>query len=34
LGFAQKNGHVAVRLGEKSAEASRVAAEKLARIGG
>jgi hypothetical protein len=31
LGFAQKNGHVAVRLGEKSAEASRVAAEKLAR---
>jgi len=34
LGFAQKNGHVAVRLGEKSAEASRLAAEKLARIGG
>jgi len=34
LGFAQKNGHVAVRLGERSAEASRLAAEKLARIGG
>ncbi|HLJ21868.1 MAG TPA: class I SAM-dependent methyltransferase [Stellaceae bacterium] len=34
LGFAQKNGHVAVRLGEKSAEASRLAAEKLTRMGG
>ena len=34
LGFAQKNGHVAVRLGEPSAEASRLAAEKLARIAG
>jgi hypothetical protein len=34
LGFAQKNGHVAVRLGETSAEASRLAAEKLARLGG
>jgi hypothetical protein len=34
LGFAQKNGHVAVRLGERSAEASRLAIEKLARIGG
>jgi len=33
LGFAQKNGHVAVRLGEKSAEASRLAAEKLERMG-
>jgi Macrocin-O-methyltransferase (TylF) len=33
LGFAQKNGHVAVRLGEKSAEASRLAAEKLTRMG-
>ena len=33
LGFAQKNGHVAVRLGEKSSEASRLAAEKLERIG-
>ena len=32
LGFAQKNGHVAVRLGEKSADAARVAAEKLARV--
>ncbi len=32
LGFAQKNGHVAVRLGEKSAEASRLATEKLARF--
>ena len=32
LGFAQKNGHVAVRLGEKSAEASRLAADKLARL--
>jgi predicted O-methyltransferase YrrM len=32
LGFAQKNGHVAVRMGEKSAEASRLAGEKLARI--
>lgn len=34
LGFAQKNGHVAVRLGEKSAKASRLAAEKLTRMGG
>ncbi|HYC12704.1 MAG TPA: class I SAM-dependent methyltransferase [Stellaceae bacterium] len=34
LGFAQKNGHVAVRLGDKSADAARLAAEKLARIGG
>jgi hypothetical protein len=34
LGFAQKNGHVAVRLGEKSVEASRLAAEKLTRMGG
>jgi len=33
LGFAQKNGHVAVRLGEKCSEASRLAAEKLERIG-
>jgi hypothetical protein len=33
LGFAQKNGHVAVRLGERSSEASRLAAEKLARAG-
>jgi hypothetical protein len=33
LGFAQKNGHVAVRLGEKSAEASGLAAQKLARAG-
>jgi hypothetical protein len=32
LGFAQKNGHVAVRLGEKSADASRLAGEKLARM--
>jgi len=32
LGFAQKNGHVAVRLGERSADASRLAAEKLARM--
>jgi Methyltransferase domain len=31
LGFAQKNGHVAVQLGEKSEAASREAAEKLAR---
>jgi len=33
LGFAQKNGHVAVRLGEKSDAASREAAEKLERTG-
>jgi len=33
LGFAQKNGHVAVRLGEKSPEASRAAAEKLQKLG-
>ena len=33
LGFAQKNGHVAVRLGGQSAEASRLAADKLARLG-
>jgi hypothetical protein len=33
LGFAQKNGHVAVRLGEKSTEATQIAAEKLARAG-
>lgn len=33
LGFAQKNGHVAVQLGEKSADAARLAAEKLARAG-
>ena len=32
LGFAEKNGHVAVRLGEKSVEATRLAAEKLARV--
>ena len=31
LGFAEKNGHVAVRLGEPSADASRLAVEKLAR---
>jgi hypothetical protein len=30
LGFAQKNGHVAVRLGEKSDEARREAEAKLA----
>ncbi|MGH7125331.1 MAG: class I SAM-dependent methyltransferase [Stellaceae bacterium] len=34
LGYAQKNGHVAVRLGEKSTEASRLAAEKLTRLVG
>ncbi len=33
LGFAEKNGHVAVRLGERSTEASRLAAEKLAAAG-
>ena len=33
LGFAQKNGHVAVRLGEKSDDARREAAAKLARWG-
>jgi predicted O-methyltransferase YrrM len=33
LGFAQKNGHVAVQLGEKSEAASREAAEKLSRLG-
>ena len=33
LGFAQKNGHVAVRLGERSSEATQIAAEKLARAG-
>ena len=33
LGFAQKNGHVAVKLGEKSDTASQEAAEKLERIG-
>jgi hypothetical protein len=32
LGFAQKNGHVAVRLGERSAAASREAAAKLAAV--
>ncbi|HUK06360.1 MAG TPA: class I SAM-dependent methyltransferase [Stellaceae bacterium] len=32
LGFSQKNGHVAVRLGEKSEAASREAEEKLARV--
>jgi len=32
LGFAQKNGHVAVRLGEISEDAARAAAEKLARV--
>ena len=31
LGFAQKNGHVAVRLGEKSDDARRDAEAKLAR---
>ena len=34
LGFAQKNGHVAVRLGEKSEAASRAAVEKLRQIPG
>ncbi len=33
LGFAQKNGHVAVRLGEKSEAAKLEAKEKLARWG-
>jgi predicted O-methyltransferase YrrM len=33
LGFAQKNGHVAVRLGEKSATASEAAAARLAAQG-
>jgi hypothetical protein len=31
LGFAQKNGHVAVRLGEKSEDARRAAGARLAR---
>jgi len=34
LGFAQKNGHVAVQLGEKSEAASREAGEKLEKVGG
>jgi hypothetical protein len=33
LGFAQKNGHVAVRLGGKSADATTSAAAKLERAG-
>ena len=33
LGFAQKNGHVAVELGERSEAASREAAEKLEKVG-
>lgn len=32
LGFAQKNGHVAVKLGDKSEAAKRLAAEKLKTI--
>jgi len=34
LGFAQKNGHVAVKLGDKSDAAKRLAAEKLKSIAG